>query len=114
MSELLFYNCIQVSSFSRRDKKDVPVDCPAIVAAYNHGMGGTDVMDHALSLNRPAIRTKKWWFPLFTFMLQTSMHNAYLLYKMKKAPEMDFLHFLQTVVKSNLSKRKFYFYFCLK
>ena len=95
---------IQVSRFSRKDKRDVPVDCPAIVSAYNKGMGGTDVMDHALSLNRPAIRTKKWWFPLLKFMLQTSMHNAYILYKTKKAPDMDFSFFLQTVVKSNLSK----------
>ena len=59
-------------------------------------------MDHALALNRPAIRTKKWWFPLLQFMLQTSMHNSYILYKRKRACSIKFMDFLKVVVQSTL------------
>ena len=37
---------------------------PAVIAAYNQGMGGVDLLDRALSDLRPVIRGKKWYGPL--------------------------------------------------
>ena len=37
---------------------------PAVIAAYNRGMGGVDLLDRALSDLRPVIRGKKWYGPL--------------------------------------------------
>ena len=35
------------------------VDQPAVIANYNNGMGGVDLMDRALSDYRPSIHRKK-------------------------------------------------------
>ena len=37
---------------------------PAVISAYNRGMGGVDLLDRALSDLRPVIRGKKWYWPL--------------------------------------------------
>ena len=37
---------------------------PAVIAAYNQGMGGVDLLDRALSNLRPVIHGKKWYWPL--------------------------------------------------
>ena len=103
-------NCIgvhpvgKVTRWSAAEKKKVEVDAPAAVALYNKGMGGTDLMDHALSCNRPAIRSKKWWFPLLVFHLQASVHNSYLIYRRTSTREgTSFLEFLRPVVQTYLS-----------
>ena len=36
----------------------------AVIAAYNRGMGGADLLDRALFDLRPVIRCKKWYWPL--------------------------------------------------
>ena len=37
---------------------------PAVIAAYNQGMNGVDLLDHALPNLRPVICGKKWYWPL--------------------------------------------------
>ena len=34
---------------------------PVVIAAYNRGMGGVDLLDHALSNLRPVICGKRWY-----------------------------------------------------
>ena len=42
-----------------KEKGKQNIQQPAIIAAYNRGMGGVDLLDHALSDLRPVIREKK-------------------------------------------------------
>ena len=46
----------------RKRKQDIRK--PAVIAAYNPGMGGVHLLDRALSNLRPVIREKKWYWPL--------------------------------------------------
>jgi len=39
-------------------------------------MGGTDRMDENIAMYRIGIRGKKWWWPLFTWLLDAAIHNA--------------------------------------
>jgi len=48
-----------------KEKAKVDVQQPAVIAAYNHQMGGVDLLDRFLSNYRPFMRSKKWWWPLF-------------------------------------------------
>ena len=70
-----------VSRWSRVEKKKIKVSIPHAVEMYNKGMGGTDRMDQNINKYRVSIRSKKWWWPLFSWMLDASVHNAWQLAK---------------------------------
>nr|XP_054932727.1 piggyBac transposable element-derived protein 2-like [Dermacentor andersoni] len=55
------------------------VDCPRIVQIYNKHMGGVDRLDSLLGLYRIRVRLKKWYFRVFTRMLDLSVVAAWLL-----------------------------------
>ena len=44
---------------NRKGKQNIQQ--PAVIAAYNRGMGGVDLLDLALSDLRPVIPGKKWY-----------------------------------------------------
>ena len=49
---------------------------PHLVAQYNKGMGGVILMDCLMVSYRPSIRGKKWYWPLFTNMLNITVVAA--------------------------------------
>ena len=53
---------------------------PQLIRKYNQGMGGVDMMDKLLGSYRPVIRGKKWYFPLFTNIINLSVVAAWRLY----------------------------------
>jgi DNA excision repair protein ERCC-6 len=64
---------------ARRWGKDgqLQVKQPHLIWRYNAGMGGVDVMDKLLAAYRPNVRSKKWWWPLFTHALNVSVIAAW-------------------------------------
>jgi len=68
-----------VQRYSQAEKKAVSVSRPCLFTAYNKGMGGTDRMDENISIYRIGIREKNWWWPIFTWLLDTAIHNAWIL-----------------------------------
>ena len=79
-------NCIgfdplgSVRRWIKTEIKIVGTPAPAMVLQYNSSVGGADVMDHAVSCNHPRIISKRWWFPLLTFFVQSALYNSYLIY----------------------------------
>ena len=69
----------KVQRWSRIEKKQIDVDRPHIVEPYCKTRGGTDRQDQHFSNYRSGIRGKKWWFPLFTWLVDVSIQNAWLL-----------------------------------
>uniref|UniRef100_A0A0P4W9A4 PiggyBac transposable element-derived protein domain-containing protein n=1 Tax=Scylla olivacea TaxID=85551 RepID=A0A0P4W9A4_SCYOL len=57
------------------------VSIPHGIKMYNKGMGGTDRMDQNINKYRISIKSKKWWWSLFTWMLDMAVHNAWQLSK---------------------------------
>lgn len=70
----------QVKRFSQKEKKIVHVPRPHLIGRYNNSMGGTDLMDQNIARYRIAIRSKKWWWCLFTWMVDVSIENAWYIY----------------------------------
>ena len=68
-----------VQRFSQAEKKIVTVPRPLVVGEYNKYMGGTDRMDENIAMYRIGIRGKKWWWPLFTWLLDAAIHNAWII-----------------------------------
>lgn len=62
--------------FSQQHKKYIQVPRPAIIAKYNTHMGGVDRMDKDVARYRIGIRGKKWWWPIFTWLLDVAINNS--------------------------------------
>ena len=73
----------QSKRWSKMLKQNVNIQTPFAVQQYNSGMGGTDRMDQNINAYRVAIRGKKWWWYIFTWVLDASLQNAWLLRQMQ-------------------------------
>ena len=67
--------------YSRQERKRIQVSVPRVFLEYNKAMGGTDQMDGNVAKYRIGIRSKKWWWPIFTWLIDVSITNAWILMK---------------------------------
>ena len=74
---------VAVKQRSSKEKKNVDVNQPVAIAANNTHMGGVDLHDQFVSLYRINIGGKKWWWPIFMYVLDTAVKNAWLIYHQK-------------------------------
>lgn len=83
-----------VKRWSKNQHKHINVNIPYSIKMYNHSMGGTDRMNQNINYYRVSIRGKKWWWPLFTWMLDVAIQNAWILArsqnKFEKKDQLDF------------------------
>ena len=63
--------------------KHIAVDQPFVVQRYNPSMGVTDRMDQNVSCYRTAIRTRKWWWPIFLWKANLTVQNVWLIYRLE-------------------------------
>ncbi len=91
-----------VMKTKRRTKRGTKeVDMPNIVAAYNSGMGGVDLLNRLCSSYRPNIYAKRWWWPLFTHALNVSVVAAWRLYQaLHPESSKSHLDFRRTITNS--------------
>jgi hypothetical protein len=94
-----------VQRYSQADKKVIPVSRPSLIGMYNKYMGGTDLMDENVSMYRIGIRGKKWWWPLFTWLIDVSVHNAWVLMK-QTGVAMPQLEFRRQIAQTYLTRFK--------
>lgn len=81
----------------QREKTNVRI--PLLFQNYNNGMGGVDEMDQSISLYRIAIHGKKWWWVLFTYMVDMAVANAWRLHVISKEDPMDQLLFRRSIAR---------------
>jgi hypothetical protein len=53
---------------------------PRVVDDYNHNMGGVDTADQLRQYYTAQMRTSRTWVPLFLWLLDTSIINAYIMW----------------------------------
>ncbi len=82
----------KVKRYSQAQKKHIYVDRPAVFGKYNESMGGTDRMDQNVANYRISIRSKKWYWPILTWLIDTCVHNAWQLRRStgNLQPQIDF------------------------
>ena len=69
----------KVSRWSNAEKKKVPVTRPTLFQTYNQGMGGVDQIDQQVACYRTRIRQRKWWWPIFIYLFDVTVVNAWYL-----------------------------------
>ena len=57
------------------------VEKPKCILEYNRHMGGVDLSDQLTSYHSFGHRTVKWWRRVFFHLIDTTIVNAYILYK---------------------------------
>ena len=67
--------------WSQDQKKSIEIDQPHLIALYNKHMGGVDLVDQGVADLYAGIRIKKWQWPLFWWLLNVSVHNAWKIYR---------------------------------
>lgn len=66
---------------------------PGPIAAYNQHMGGVDLNDQFVATYRCSIRTKKWWWPFFSWAVDESCVQGWLLYRKLNSTSISLLDF---------------------
>lgn len=89
----------KVKRWSSTAGRKVDVNIPLLFQNYNKGMGGVDQADQSIAAYRIAIRGKKWWWVIFTYMLDLSISNAWRLYKLANEDNMDQLQFRRNICR---------------
>ena len=54
---------------------------PRVGKEYNDGMGGTDLFDFMRGQYTSLRTSKKWWKTLYHWVMDSSMHNAFVLHR---------------------------------
>lgn len=57
---------------------------PNLIQQYNHFKGGIDRLDENLEAYRIGIGGKKWWWNVWTWLLDTAVHNAWQLHRLHR------------------------------
>ena len=68
--------------WSSLEKKRIEIPQPFLIGQYNRNMGGVDRMDQNIAVYRISIRSRKWWWPLFAYLIDVAMQNAWLIYRL--------------------------------
>ena len=77
-----------VKRYCRDAKQKVTVKQPLGIHKYNKSMGEVDRADQNVSAYnyRISIRSNRWWWPLFAWVPDMVVQNAWVLYRKNKAP----------------------------
>lgn len=70
-----------VKRYSKVAKAKVDVVCPNLVKQYNKHMGGVDKANALMGLYRSPSKAKRWYFAIFTYLLDINVVNAWLVYR---------------------------------
>lgn len=94
---------VNVSRWSAKEKKIVSIKQPHTINQYNYFMGGTDRMDQNINLYRVSIRSKKWWWAIFTWMVDATIQNCWVLHK-EENPGVSLLEFKRLIARTYLQQ----------
>jgi hypothetical protein len=94
----------------RTGKELIDVACPTVVPTYLRTMRAVDVFSQRLSYSKIGRRSKKWFYSLMWFMMDTGIHNAFILYqkkhKQRNYSEKDFRKQLMEQLVNGFTSRK--------
>ena len=101
-----YVTCNPVSTaqrWSKSAKKWADVPTPKPFEDYNKQMGGVDLFDQFVSIYTVRIRSKKWWWPFFAWVVNASMANVWNLFRTVQKQKVGMLEFQREVVRRILA-----------
>jgi len=90
-----------VTRWSAKDKKKIQVAQPDVINQYNKYMGETDKMDQNCNCYRINVRSKKWWWPIFSWLIDVTVQNAWILHR-RENKSISLLQFRREIARTFL------------
>ena len=78
---------------------------PDQVVHYNSAMGGTDVSDAVTKRNKRTVRTSRWTVKVFTYLLDKTLCNSWLLWRESIDVNTSFDTFKEAVITGLLGRQ---------
>jgi hypothetical protein len=93
----------------RRNQGTIELSCPPSLKLYTKHMGGVDRSDRMVRTYSVSRRSKKWWYRLFYYLVDTSIANSFILYHNSdnhpKITELEFVKQLSLALIGTFSKK---------
>lgn len=70
----------------RKGAEKLAVSAPVCFSKYNKNMGGVDLADQRRKYYTMSRKSSKWWRYLFSFLFDTVINNAYIIYLISNYP----------------------------
>lgn len=100
----------QARRWSRKERRFISIDRPAMVVEYNSNMGGVDLCDMLMSMYRIRHRSTKYYMHMVFYCIGVAVVNGWLLYRrhmtQKNVPRKNHMSLLmfQTEIAVGLCK----------
>jgi hypothetical protein len=92
----------------RRNQDSIELTCPPALKLYTRYMGGVDRSDRMVRTYSVSRRSKKWWFRLFYYLVDTAVANSFVLYHNSpnhpKITELEYIKKLSLALIGTFSK----------
>lgn len=72
-----------VKRWTKQANAKIAILCPSLIPAYNQHMGGINLSDMLVHMYKTPVKSRQWYLPLFGYILDLCISNAWLVYKMK-------------------------------
>ncbi|KAF8778424.1 PiggyBac transposable element-derived protein like [Argiope bruennichi] len=82
----LGYEVVMHLTKGRKGAEKLSVQCPVVFVQYNRHMGGVDLADQCRKYFSVVRKSSKWWWYIFSFLLDTAVNNAFILMKATNSP----------------------------
>ena len=79
--------------YNRKEKKEIQISQPNVIAEYNKSMGGVDLHDNGIANYRCRVMGKKWWWPIFSNAVDSAVVNAWKIYHIANETKLSQLEF---------------------
>lgn len=90
---------VNAKRYSRKERKEVVISQTNVISAYNKHMGGVDLHDNAIANYRIKIQGKKWWWPLFTNIIDSVIVNSWKLHRISTNTKMALILYSDCPIK---------------
>ena len=97
----------EAKRWSAKERKSIQVPQPNVLRMYNQYMGGVDQLDQNIGVYRISIRKRRWWWPIFSWLLSASVNNAWQLNRLYgESSTSDQISFIRSIVLGYLATCK--------
>ena len=82
--------------FGNQSRRKIPI--PKMIDDYNHYMGGVDIADQLRAYYSVQLKAERTWMPLFFWLIDVSLVNAYMISKTINKSDIDQISFRRQLV----------------